>query len=159
MALTTLGYGAMQVGTVIQTVIHAFTDTTTNSTDSDADLTGSSFSFTPKLASSLLLISINVSIRMARNSNTGQGCTINVVHDGTAIQETPQDYEFYCYEAGVSGIIFKERLNKEVSVSASSTSARTIKLQGRPFATGDSGTLIVNNASMTSTIKVQEIAQ
>ena len=45
---------------VVQTVVHEFNDTTTNSTDSNADLSGSSFSFTPKLATSLLLISISV---------------------------------------------------------------------------------------------------
>ena len=159
MALTTLGYGAMKAGTVIQTVIHTFSDTTTNSTDSDADLTGSSFSFTPKLASSLLFITISVSVRMGRDSASGQGCTINVVHDGTTITAAPQDYELYVYAASGGNHIFMQRFHKEVSVSASSTSARTIKLQGRPFATGDSGTLIVNNASMISSIKVQEIAQ
>jgi len=146
-------------GAVLQTVIHAFSDTTTNSTDSNADLTGSSFSFTPKFASSLLLISISVSVRMGRNSASGQGCTVNVVHDGTAISEAPQDYELYVYAASGGNHIFMQRLHKEVTVSASNTNARTIKLQGRPNATGDSGSLIVNNASMISTIKVTEIAQ
>ena len=143
---------------VVQTVVHEFNDTTTNSTDSNADLSGSSFSFTPKLATSLLLISISVSVRMARNSSSGQGCTINVVHDGTTISEAPEDYELYCYGASSGNIIFKQRLHKEVTVSASNTNARTIKLQGRPTSTGDSGTLIVNNANMKSTIKVQELS-
>ena len=144
---------------VVQTVVHEFNDTTTNSTDSNADLSGSSFSFTPKFASSLLLISISVSVRMARDSASGQGCTVNVVHDGTTISEAPQDYELYCSAASGGNHIFKQRLHKEVTVSASNTNARTIKLQGRPTSTGDSGSLIVNNASMISTIKVQEITQ
>ena len=43
---------------------------------------------------------------------------------------------------------------------ASNTNAKTVKLTGRPFATGSSGVAVINASTyFTSSIKIQEIAQ
>ena len=102
----------MQAGTVVQTVIHAFTDTTTNSTDSNADLTGSSFSFTPKTCIKSIIDTFKklmFQLRLARNSNAGQGCTINVVHDGRAIQETLKIMSSIAMKANGRAIYFQRK--------------------------------------------------
>ena len=159
MALTTLGYGAMQVGTVIQTVIHAFTDTTTNSTDSDADLTGSSFSFTPKLASSLLYVIASIHCYTYRTGNASGGSfDINV--DGSNISASGDAREYYIDIGGANNQYCFSRQHKEVTVSASNTSAKTIKLQMKNYVSSNSGGFRINDGgNYTSSIKVEEISQ
>ena len=155
---TTAGTVAMPSGMVVQTSFHSFNTATTLNSDSDADLGGSSHTFTPKFASSLLLISYSVHVQMKRNT-TAQGCTINVVVDSSNITHSAQDYENYI-AIGSGNTNNYLRIHKEVSMSASNTNAKTVKLVGRPYATGDSGQAIVNNsANFTSSIKIQEIAQ
>ena len=147
-----------KAGLVVQTSFHTFSDQTTNASDSNVELTGSSHTFTPKFASSLLIISFSVSVQFSR-SNTNQGCTINVVVDSSNISHASEDYENYL-SISVSGVNNYVRTHKEVSTSASNTNTKTIKLVGRPYATGDSGQMVVNkNGNFISSIKIQEIAQ
>tara|TARA_B100000963_G_scaffold189188_1_gene164617 strand:+ start:199 stop:684 length:486 start_codon:yes stop_codon:yes gene_type:complete len=159
--LTTLGYGAMKAGTVIQTVIHDFQDETINTTDSDVDFTGSSFNFTPKLSSSLLIISYNVQVQTNIDSADGNGCTIHIVHDGSNVSAAGADFEIYQRASSGGNHNFYSRFSREVSVSAGSTSARVIKLAGRPNLVSNSGRIRVNAGGnlFNSSIKVQEIRQ
>ena len=156
--VTASGSVQMPAGHVVQTSFHTFSDQTINTSDSNVELTGSSHTFTPKFASSLLIISFSVNLQMSR-SDTDQGFTINVVVDSSNINHSSEDYEHYL---GISSgnLNHYVRTHKEVSMSASNTNAKTIKLVGRPYATGSSGQIRVNpDANFTSSIKVQEIAQ
>ena len=159
--VTSSGTVQMPAGMVVQTVIHDFQDETINSSNSDADFSGSSFNFTPKFSSSLLIISYNVQVQTDIQSADGQGCTIHIVHDGSNVSPAGGDFEIYqrAYSGGNHN--FYSRFAREVSVSAGNTSARVIKLAGRPNLTTDSGRIRVNAGGnlFNSSIKVQEIAQ
>ena len=155
---TTAGTVAMPAGHVVQTSFHSFNTATTLNTNSDADVGGSSHTFTPKFASSLLILSYSVAVQLVR-SNTFQGGTINFVVDGSLIQSASEDYEVFL---GLSSGSINNylRVDKEVSMSASNTNAKTVKLMGRPYDTSNSGYILVNGSSLyRSSIKIQEIAQ
>ena len=156
--VTASGTVQMPAGMIVQTAFHKFTTATTLNSDSDADIGGSSFTFTPKFSSSLLVLSCSVSVNMYRG-NINQGCTINFNVDGTNIDYTSDDYELYdSVPSGNTNVYL--RMNKEVSMDASNTNTKTVKLTGRPYATGNSGVAVINsNSYYTSSIKVQEIAQ
>ena len=156
---STSGTIQMPAGHVVQTSLHTFSNETISTSDSDVDLTGSSHTFTPKFASSLLIISFSVHVQMNRDTNQ-QGCTINCVVDSSNISHSNADFENYQKLNGSGGVNNYIRTHKEVSTSASNTNAKTIKLVGRPYATGDNGAMKVNpSANFTSSIKIQEIAQ
>jgi len=156
--VTASGTVQMPVGHVVQTSFHTFTTSTTLNSDSDLDVGGSSHTFTPKFASSLLILSYSVQVQMARTS-TAQGGTINFVVDGSLIQSASADYEFYL-SLGSGNINNYIRLHKEVSMSASNTNAKTVKLMGRPYKTDNTGYILVNSSALyRSSIKIQEIAQ
>ena len=155
---TTAGTVAMPSGMVVQTTFTSWNTATTLNSDSDADIAGSSLTFTPKFASSLLILSCSVSTNIYRG-NINQGGTVNFNVDGTNIDYAADDYEvYYSVPSGNTNGYF--RFHKEVSVSASNTNAKTIKLTGRPYSTSNSGALYINaNTTFYSSIKIQEITQ
>ena len=157
---TTSGTLQMPAGMVVQTVFHTFNTETVLNSDSDADIGGASLTFTPKFASSLLILSCSVSIQINRNSSNNGG-TVNFVVDGVNIDHPTNNADYEHYINMNSGNTNNyTRTQKEVSVSASNTNAKTVKLVGRPHATGDSGLLRINAQGYhTSSIKIQEIAQ
>ena len=155
---STSGTIQMPSGYVVQTAFHKFTTATTLNSDSDADIGGASLTFTPRFSSSLLVLSCSVSVNMYRG-NINQGCTINFNVDGSNIDYPSDDYELYDSVPSGSVNVYV-RMNKEVSMDASNTNAKTVKLTGRPYATGNSGVAVINsNSYFTSSIKIQEIAQ
>jgi len=157
---TTSGTVAMPAGSVVQTSFHTFNTETALNSNSDADIGGASLTFTPKFASSLLILSCSVSIQINRNSSASGG-TVNFVVDGVNIDHPTNsaDYEHYI-NMNSGNTNNYTRTQKEVSVSASNTNAKTVKLVGRPQDTGDSGLLRINPSGyFNSTIKIQEIAQ
>ena len=83
-----------KAGFVVQTSFHSFNTATTLNSDSDADLGGSSLTFTPKFASSLLILSCSVAVNIYRQ-NINQGGTVNFNVDGTNIDYSSDDYEIY----------------------------------------------------------------
>lgn len=155
---TTAGTVAMPAGMVVQTTFTSFNTATTLNSNSDADIGGSSLTFTPKFASSLLILSCSLSTNIYRG-NTNQGGTVNFNVDGTNIDYPSDDFEvYYAIGSGTTNGYF--RFHKEVSVSASNTNAKTIKLTGRPYSTSNSGALYINaNNTFYSSIKIQEITQ
>jgi hypothetical protein len=155
---STSGTIQMPAGMIVQTSFQQFTTNTSLSSTSDADVGGSSLSFTPKFASSLLILSCSVSINIYR-SNINNGCTINFNVDGSNIDNTGADYELLdSVPSGNTNVYV--RMNKESSINATNTNAKTIKLTGRVYQTGSSGVAVVNsNSYFTSSIKIQEIAQ
>ena len=157
--VTASGTVQMPAGMVVQTVYHSFSDETSITSASFADCTGSSFTFTPKFASSKLIINFNVNFYIYRATN-GQGGTIEVNVDGTRIGADGTGYEHYYSLTATTAINMVIVASKEVQMDASNTNAKTIKLQARPYVATNNGKVEVNeSATHTSTIKVQEIAQ
>ena len=152
----------MPAGSIVQTSFHTFSTETVLNSNSDADLGGSSHTFTPKFASSLLILSCSVHIQLQRdNPGSNNGGTVNFVVDGVNISHPTNnaDYEHYI-NAGSAGTAFYTRTQKEVSISASNTNEKTVKLVGRPHDTANSGLLRINTQGYhSSSIKIQEIAQ
>ena len=158
--VTASGTVQMPAGMVVQTSFHSFNTATTLNSDSDADVGGSSHTFTPKFASSLLILTMSVSIQLNR-SNSNEGGTVNFVVDGVNISHPTNnaDYEHYINMNSGNTNLYT-RTHKEVSINASNTNAKTIKLVARPHDTADGGVLRVNPTGYyNSSIKIQEIAQ
>jgi len=146
-------------GHVVQTVYHSFSDETVITSTSFTDCTGSSFTFTPKFASSKLIINFNAHLYIFRDS-AGQGGTAEVNVDGTRIGADGTAYENYYALTGVTTVNNLIVASKEVQMDASNTNAKTIKMQARAYSTANNGKIELNeNANHTSTIKVLEIAQ
>ena len=155
---TTAGTVAMPAGHIVQNTFHTFSTETSITSGSNTDIASSSFTFTPKFASSLLILTCSVVVNVYRG-NVNNGGTINFVVDSSNISHSSQPYEVYNnYPSGITN--FYTRFHKEVSTNASNTNAKTIKLVGRAENTGDSGKITINpSANFTSSIKIQEIAQ
>jgi hypothetical protein len=156
---TASGTVAMPAGHVIQTQFHSFTTLTNTTSTSYVDVGGSSFTFTPKLASSVLHISYSVHAYSFRSSDDNGG-SVDINVDGSNISASGDNREMMIDIGGSSSIAIFARLHKLVTVSASNTNAKTIKLQMQNFTSSDSGGFRINDGSnYTSSIKVEEIAQ
>ena len=156
---TTAGNVAMPAGMVVQTSFHTFTTQTSVTANSYADVGGSSFTFTPKFASSLLHITASVHCYTYRSSNANGG-TYDINVDGSVVSAAGTAREFYVNIGGASNLYCFSRQHKEVTVSASNTNAKTIKLQMKNYDSDNSGGFRINDAAeYRSTIKVEELAQ
>ena len=146
-------------GVVIQTQFHTFTNITSVTSSSYSDVGGSSFTFTPKFASSLLHITASIHCYTYRTGNASGGSfDINV--DGSNISPSGDAREYYIDIGGANNQYCFSRQHKEVTVSASNTSAKTIKLQMKNYVSSNSGGFRINDGgNYTSSIKVEEISQ
>ena len=111
--VTSSGTVQMPAGMVVQTVIHDFQDETINTSDSDADFSGSSFNFTPKFSSSLLIISYNVHVQTNIDNADGNGGTIHIVHDGSNVSAAGADLKFIKERILVEVITFIKDLQEK----------------------------------------------
>ena len=149
----------MPAGMVVQTQFHTFTNITSVTSSSYADVGGSSFTFTPKFASSLLHITASVHCYTYRSS-TNNGGSVDINVDGSNITASGDAREFMVEVGGASSIYVFCRQHKEVTISASNTSAKTIKLQMQNKTSANSGGFRINDGNnYTSSIKVEEVSQ
>ena len=156
--VTASGTVQMPAGHVVQTTFHTFSTETSITSSSDTDIASASVTFTPKFASSLLILTCSVLVNVYR-ANINNGGSVNFVVDSSNISHSSQTYEIYDSNPSGSTNIY-DRFHKEVSTNASNTNAKTIKLVGKIYNTGNSGAMIINpSAAYTSSIKIQEIAQ
>ena len=154
------GHSLHAPGHVVQTAFQTFSTQTACTTDSNVDISGASLNFTPKFASSLLLLSYDLHVNLYRQSTTEQGGTINWVVDNVNISHANQDYENYNLFPSSGTFNDYRRIYKEIFISATNTNTKAIKLTGRPFGTSGAGQILVNISNdFTSSMKVQEIAQ
>ena len=158
----TSGNGVAIPGHVVQTVTHQWTSAHTQTSTSFADVSGSSFSFTPKFATSkLVLTSFTEENVYAAATSSYAGGMVRFMIDTTAQADysNGNDYQLYVEATGATTINSHLRQSKCIVVNATNTNARTIKLQARIY---DNNTtrLAVNYANAyLSIITVQEIAQ
>ena len=114
---------------------------------------------TPKFATSLLHITASVHCYTYRSS-TNNGGSVDINVDGSNVSASGDAREFMVEVGGASSIYVFCRQHKEVTISASNTNAKTIKLQMQNKTSADSGGFRINDGNnYTSSIKVEEIAQ
>ena len=148
-----------QPGAVIQFVSHRWNDLTNTTSATYVDLTGSSFNFTPKLASSKLYIQASCSMTLTRSTNAHYS-SIKIVHGGTDVEAPGDRFEVGMSVTGASAFETYQRVYKNCYVDASNTNARAIKLQVALNATANSAQTRFNvNNYFYSYIDVMEIAQ
>ena len=146
-------------GHAIQIVHHKWNNATTSTSSSYADVTSSSLTFTPKLASSKLLIQTSCATSINRAAGSAYG-NIVVVHDGSTVDNPSDNYETGVSVTGGTAVNLYHRIHKSVLVDAGNTNSRVIKLQLRVYDTSNSGQMRVNvNSLFYSSIEVTEIAQ
>tara|TARA_B100000035_G_scaffold268760_1_gene242330 strand:- start:455 stop:970 length:516 start_codon:yes stop_codon:yes gene_type:complete len=149
-------------GTLVQRQSTKSSTEYTNSTQTFSDVTGTSLTFTPKFASSLLLIKYYYSINVyTSGTNTNAGGMVRLVHDGTSLDYTGGNYEhYYQNDAGSgTGPNSYARAVKLSEVSATNTNARVIKAQARIYASPTVAIRINQGNHYTSYLVVEEIAQ
>ena len=146
-------------GSAIQIVHHKWNNLTTSTSTSYADVTSSSLTFTPKLASSKLLIQTSCATSINRSAGAAYG-NIVVVHDGSTVDNPSDNYESGFSASGATAVNLYHRIHKSVLVDAGNTNSRVIKLQLRVYNTSNGGQIRVNvNSLFYSSIDVTEIAQ
>ena len=160
---TTAANVKMPAGHLVQRQSTKFSTAYTNTTTSLSDIGGATLTFTPKFASSLLLITFNYSLNVyTSGTNTNAGGIVKLLHDGTALDYSAAgNYEHYFQnDAGAgTGPNNYMRQVKFAEVAASNTNARVIKAQGRMYNATTAGLRINQGGYYTSYFIVEEIAQ
>ena len=155
--------GVHIAGHVIQRVSTKFSTETTNSTQTFADISGASITFTPKSASSLLYITFNWSMNAyTSGTSTNAGGIVRILHDGSALDyNAAGNYEFYFQNDAGAGTGPNQyvRQVKIATVDAGNTNARVIKAQGRIYSSPTVAIRINQAGYYTSYFMVEEIAQ
>jgi hypothetical protein len=150
----TSGNGVHIPGHVIQAVYHSWMYNHTLNTTSWSDIFGSSFTFTPKSDNSILIVTADLSVRVNESGTTAAGFTFRNVVDGASLHTPVQTHEFYMANAQD----LYTRMTKVDSYTNTSTTAKTIKVQGAGYTTSSNNR--VNFADrFKSTITVMEIGQ
>ena len=158
---TTASNIAMPSGFVVQSKLHQWNTETSVTSETFTDVGGSSFTFTPRFATSKLHLRFDVSFNAQRATSSGTGGSLKMLMDGSNVTGVPtQGYNFYVRVNSGTFTDMYAPYSFETEMSATNTNTKTIKLQARVFASGDTPIARVNQgAYYYSTIKVQEIAQ
>jgi len=153
---------APSVGQIVQTATHQWKSVHTQTSTSFADVSGSSFTFTPKYATSkLVLTSFTEENVYAAATSTYAGGHVRFMIDTTSQADftSGHNYQLYIEATGATTINNHMRQSKCIVVNATNTTARIIKLQACTYG-GQTTRLAVNYGdAYVSAIMVQEIAQ
>ena len=148
--------GLNVTGTILKFQKVTFTTEFQTQNDSFTDITNATLSYTPIASDSTLRITTLFHIYLGQGSSATVGGAFQIVHDGSAL-EAPANQQFY-KSAGSGTAILQVPHYFTNYVSAGSTSARTIKAQGRCYAGSNAAEFLVNKGSAyTSHIEVLEI--
>tara|TARA_B100000965_G_C19415553_1_gene679749 strand:+ start:255 stop:788 length:534 start_codon:yes stop_codon:yes gene_type:complete len=137
--LTSVATSDMPAGSIIQ-IQHVKTNTkTTTSSGTMGDATNLTLSFTPLLASSTLKITAHCATKQQKTSSNYAGGSFTILHNGSILDANPDSYEQFTQAHGgsVTEINNYLRSSKVAFVSASNTSARTIKIQLKSYGSSD----------------------
>ena len=164
MALTTLGYGAMKAGTILQTVYNSYSTATVISNSANSPVgantftdTGLTCSITPKFSTSKIHIFTTQYIRLNDSSgNPNVGAGFKFFRDTTAIYTSATHAAFYHYDADGNENDLRGYNTIVLQDSPSSTSSITYKVQASKY--GD-GYVSAQHDGELSTMTLQEIAQ
>ena len=166
MALTTLGYGAMKAGTVIQTVNTSFTDQTQITAQSYTAITNASLAITPKFSNSLIKITASICCEIVDTNTTYANAGLQFKRGSTVLTQNPTDgsgpFELGGNITGLSGgPEFNMRPCYVIIDTPSTTSATTYSIEGRIYHTAGASLYINHGNSTTgqSSIVLEEIRQ
>ena len=156
-----LRYDDMPTGSVLQVATTMWNSETQSTSTSFSDVANSSLSFTPKLATSKLVISASFQFQYYSTGSYYAGGTTRIVHNGTALDYTSQAYECYGEYPGASsgGTNTHDRVHRMATVSAGNTNARTIKLQLAKYNANVVHVSVNQGAYFYGVLKVEEIKQ
>jgi hypothetical protein len=87
-------------GNVIQIARHEWRNETNNTSGSYVTLTGSSFTFTPKIATSKILLVAEIAAQPTQNATTYAGMNIRLHRDGAVLEQPGQAHEIYFNNGG-----------------------------------------------------------
>ena len=152
----------MPAGSVLQTVTNQWKTVHTQTSSSFSDVTGSSISFTPKYATSKLVLTYHTQENIyAAATSSYAGGHLRFMIDTTVQADYTggHNYQLYIEATGATTINNHMRQSKCIVADATNTTARTIKLQACTYG-GQTTRLAVNYSdAYVSAITVQEIAQ
>jgi len=168
-ALTTLGYGAMEAGTVLQVLSTTKTTEQSISGSSFVDISGLSQAITPKFSTSKIFVQVNVSFSGEDNSYIA----FKILRDTTEIlKNTESNTGLECSGGGTipNGSNENYAIHKEAMSgfdSPNTTSETTYKVQISPMRTASKVATVNrahtrgddNQVNTASTITLMEIAQ
>lgn len=141
-------------GTPIQVARLDWTTATTTSSSTYVDASGSSITFTPKIATSKLLIVAELAMAPYYPGASYAGMAARIVRDGTVISVQGAEHEVYLS----AGTDLYTRTVKSVYANANSTNPTTFKIQIAGYAATNQARL--NQAgNWNSCITIWEIAQ
>ena len=150
-------------GHLVQRQSVKFNTAYTNSSTSFTDITPATITFTPKFASSLLLITFNMSVNVyTSGTNTNAGGAVKLLHDGTMLDYNASgNYELYFQNDAGAGTGPNQYVRQVqfAEVAASNTNARVIKAQARCYSAVTAGLRINQAGYYTSFLIIEEIAQ
>ena len=147
---TVAGTISFPAGYIVQCAVHKWTTEMNTTSGSFVDVNCSSFNFTPRYSTSLLLLQTHCFVRHDSGSSTGGALRF---HWNGAIAHDPATY--MTYDDGTGNRY--RGLSVQASVTAGTTSAATIKLQSVRY---NAGNFWVNwGGNYESAINVMEIAQ
>ena len=151
----------LPAGHILQTVTHQWKSVHTQTSTSFSDVTGSSFSFTPKYATSKLVLTYftEENVYAAATSTYAGGHLRFMIDSSTQADFTSgHNYQLYVEATGATTINNHMRQSKCIVVDATNTNARTIKLQVCVYG-GQTTRFAVNYSdAYVSAIVVQEIS-
>jgi len=151
--------GLNTTGSVIQVAHHKWSTASTSTSTSLSYVSGSSFTFTPKQASSKIWIMADISITQTRTATNAFG-TFEINVDGSVVQGSGDNFELGASFGGSTSANLYQRAVKTAFIDATNTNAKTIKLQVVSYDTSNSGQVRVNVSSQYySAITVMEVAQ
>ena len=153
-AVTTLP-AAIATGKVLQVVQGSNTTSMESTSTSFAD-GGLSASITPSATSSKVLVMVNQSAKLKRDSGEYAGGAIKILRGSTTLIGGPNGYEFFLQVANGTLIDNHLRVPLEILDSPSSTSSLTYKIQVRSFES--SSRVFLQPNSIESIITLMEIA-
>ena len=143
-------------GNVIQIARHEWRNETANSSGNYVTLNGSSFTFTPKIATSKILLVAEIAAQPNAIGTIHAGMNIRLHRDGTVLEQPGQVHEIYA-SAGTGAMDLYTRSVKSQYFNTNSISPTTFTTQGAGFAGSQ---LRVNQAGQwLSCYTIYEVAQ
>tara|TARA_A200000159_G_C7207417_1_gene290617 strand:- start:146 stop:655 length:510 start_codon:yes stop_codon:yes gene_type:complete len=156
-----VGSGVHIPGHVIQVVQQPFT-TASSISSTSYTATGLTLSITPKVATSKILVLVNLSAETYQNGNTGPKFFLQILRDISGGSETEIAFRRSDSYAGVASnnyYSFSVHGTMNYLDSPNTTNAVTYTVKGKLSSTANSSTLRLQDASSMSTLILQEIAQ
>jgi len=151
----------MPAGSVLQTVTNQWKTVHTQTSTSFSDVTGSSISFTPKYATSKLVLTYHTQENIyAAATSSYAGGHLRFMIDTTVQADYTggHNYQLYVEATGATTINNHMRQSKCIVVDATNTTARTIKLQICTYGPNTTRFAVNYGDAFVSTMVVQEIS-